>query len=67
MRDIDFLDENNGWCVGDGGTIIVTTDGGAIWTTLDSGTTGSLAAVCAVDSTHVWACGASGLILRSGR
>jgi photosystem II stability/assembly factor-like uncharacterized protein len=65
LRDIDFVDANNGWCVGDGGTILVTTNGGSTWIPEDSGTTAALRAVSTVDATHAWVCGFGGLILRS--
>ena len=48
-----------GYAVGDTGTIIKTTDGGAIWTPATaSGTTANLRGVSAVTSTDVWAVGA---------
>ncbi len=62
---IDFIDANNGWCVGGGGKILVTTNGGTTWTPTDSGTTSTLTDVSAVDASNVWACGASGIILKS--
>jgi photosystem II stability/assembly factor-like uncharacterized protein len=62
---IDFIDANNGWCVGGGGKILVTTDGGTTWVETDSGTGSTLTAVSAVDASNVWVCGASGIILRS--
>ena len=61
---INFIDANNGWCVGDGGTILATTNGGATWTPTDSGTTSTLTDVSAVDATHVWVCGAGGKMLK---
>ena len=31
IRDIEFLNENTGWAVGDGGTCLKTTNGGTNW------------------------------------
>ena len=31
LRGIAFLDDNRGWAVGDGGTILKTVDGGHTW------------------------------------
>ena len=38
FRDVYFLDEKNGWIIGDKGTIIHTTDGGKNWETQNSRT-----------------------------
>ena len=38
LRKVSFIDCNNGWAVGDGGTIYKTTDGGGIWRRVESGT-----------------------------
>ena len=35
---VDFVDAERGWAVGDGGTILVTNDGGRSWTAQGAGT-----------------------------
>ena len=35
---VSFVDANNGWAVGNGGTILHTSNGGATWSTQRSGT-----------------------------
>jgi len=52
-----FIDDNNGWIVGDAGTILHTTDGGNIWTEQTSGTNSALTAVYFTDSNNGWICG----------
>jgi photosystem II stability/assembly factor-like uncharacterized protein len=44
------VDANTGTAVGDNGTILRTTDGGATWTRQTSGTTGILFGVSCVDA-----------------
>ena len=39
---VSFADALHGWAVGDGGTILATTDGGATWEPQSSGTTDAL-------------------------
>jgi photosystem II stability/assembly factor-like uncharacterized protein len=51
------------WAVGDKGTILVTTDGGATWTPQVSGTTATLEGVSFSDSYDGWAVGKGGIIL----
>lgn len=54
-----------GFAVGDNGTILKTTNGGNIWSTMVSGTTNTLNSVFFIDSIHGWCAGSSGLILRT--
>jgi len=64
LIDIDFIDLNNGWAVGNNGTIINTNDGGATtWNIQTSGTSENLLGVSFVDSTNGWAVGENGTIL----
>lgn len=49
-RDVYFTDANTGYAVGDNGIIYKTTDAGAIWLPLNSGTTNSLYAVQFTDA-----------------
>ena len=51
--------------VGDHGTIIHTSDGGARWSPQLSGTTNGLSSVTFVDASHGWAVGNYGTILRT--
>src|SRR5688572_2256387 len=39
LRAVSFADASNGWAVGDFGTVVHTSDGGASWTPQASGTT----------------------------
>jgi len=55
LRSVFFINANNGWAVGDVGTIIHTTNGGTNWTS-QSGT-GALKAVCFVSENIGWAVG----------
>jgi photosystem II stability/assembly factor-like uncharacterized protein len=52
-------DVNTSVAVGNFGTIVRTTDGGATWTVQSSGTTNNLFAVSFVDASTGWAVGAS--------
>ncbi len=62
--DFDFVDENNGWIVGYGGTILHTSNGGSDWTS-QSGVTGTaLNDVCFTDEEKGWAVG-YGMILKT--
>ncbi len=52
-----------GWAVGDGGTILATTNKGSTWLPETSTTTQNLLAVTFADATHGWAVGEGGTIL----
>ena len=52
-----FLDAQNGWVVGDHGTIIHTADGGVTWEGQRSGTIHKLKSVFFTDAQHGWAVG----------
>jgi len=56
LFDTNFIDENNGWAVGAGGTILHTTNGGDTWSEQDSGTdnTPPLLGVHFVNATTGW-------------
>ena len=60
---VSFIDAGRGWSVGDLGTILVTSDGGATWDAQRSGTTNHLNAVSFTDAAHGWAVGDLGTIL----
>lgn len=53
----------SGWCVGDQGVILQTTDGGRSWSQQTSGTTVKLRSVFFTDSIKGWAAGDSGTML----
>ena len=55
-----FTDASHGWAVGNDGTILATTDGGAHWVAQTSGTTQYLMSVSFTDSSNGWAVGGGG-------
>lgn len=66
LTDVRFLDDYTGFVVGTGGLILTTTNGGASWSTISSGTEGSLFALSlSPDGSAAYAVGASGIVLRS--
>ena len=50
IKALYFIDENNGWAVGDSGLIIHTTNGGQNWVVQTSISTASLNDICFIDS-----------------
>jgi hypothetical protein len=56
-------DGRNGWAVGDGGTILHTSDAGTTWSRQSSGTAFTLNAVWFTSATEGWAVGANGTVL----
>jgi hypothetical protein len=54
-----------GWAVGDGGTIVKTTDGGVTWSAQTSPATGRLWAVKAYDGSTAMATGDNGVVVRT--
>ena len=62
---VDFVDQNTGWAVGDGGTILKTTNGGTNWILQTSGTTFNLWSVDFVDQNIGWSVGGDGTILNT--
>ncbi len=64
---VSFTDVNNGMIVGEGGRISYTTDGGGSWNKRFSGRTGrGLYAVAYFDTSHWYAVGGGGTIVRKG-
>src|SRR5690606_3808680 len=59
------LNEHTCLAVGDGGTILKTTDGGITWIQQLSGTTRRLTSVACPDSRICFAAGDSGLVLKN--
>ncbi|MBL7129614.1 MAG: T9SS type A sorting domain-containing protein, partial [Ignavibacteria bacterium] len=65
LHGVSFTDANNGTVVGDGGTILRTTNGGANWTSQISGTTRELWGVSFTDINTGTVVGGLGEILRT--
>ena len=68
LKDVDFVDPAHGWAVGDmtadaasalsdAGVMLCTQDGGASWTTQDTGSRATLDAVTFADASRGWAVG----------
>jgi photosystem II stability/assembly factor-like uncharacterized protein len=62
---VDFVNDENGWIVGDGGLIIRTQDGGLTWSVQNSGTKVSLFNVDFRDKSDGIIVGSEGTILRT--
>jgi photosystem II stability/assembly factor-like uncharacterized protein len=62
---VSAASQSTAWAVGEGGSIAASTDGGASWQGLSSGTLNPLFAVDNVAGLTVAACGGSGVIRRS--
>ena len=60
-----FVDTRHGWIVGEDGLLLATSDGGATWERLPSGTQQDLLVVTAIDPSTVWVGGFDGGILAS--
>jgi predicted CXXCH cytochrome family protein len=65
LYDVAFDSATQGCAVGAQGAVLHTTNGGATWTALDSGTTASLYGVDCVESGKGWVVGADGTIRTS--
>lgn len=59
---MDFVDENEGWEVGDSGLILHTTDGGVTWERQTSGVEWDLWAVALATTGDGWAAGSGGIL-----
>ena len=66
LLDVKFINEFEGWAVGEEGTVVHTTDGGNVWKVEPSGTTHPLERVFFADRTHGWAVGFGGTIVTYG-
>ena len=60
LRAVSFPDALHGWAVGDGGTILMTADGGTNWTPQTSNTACDLYGVSFPDLAHGYAVGGDG-------
>lgn len=65
LRGVSFTDANNGTAVGDSGTILRTTDGGATWVRQDSGISGHFYGVSFTDADNGTIVGSGGTVLRT--
>ncbi|HUF31248.1 MAG TPA: YCF48-related protein [Gemmatimonadaceae bacterium] len=65
LNAVDLTGPSAGAAVGELGEIIVTTDGGVTWTSVESGTDRSLRGVAFADATNGVAVGAGGTVLRT--
>ena len=63
--DVAFLNESFGYTVGSNGAIYRTTDGGASWVALGSGTTAKLRGIRIADLNTAWAVGEGGVVLQT--
>jgi len=54
---VSFVNEHDGWAVGDSGTILATTDGGTVWRKQNSSTSANLTGVVFVTAKDGWAVG----------
>jgi len=64
-KDIHFANDNDGWIVGDNGTIQHTCDGGENWQTQSSGVSSKLWGITFVSKDLGWACGTNGTLLKT--
>lgn len=70
LHGVDFIDSHVGWAVGESGTILKSTDDGAIWTFQNSSTIDPLRSVCFINADTGWVAGgcdgcSDGVILKT--
>ncbi len=65
LRSVYFVDSNNGWAVGDYGTIVKTTNGGNPWFCQESNTSNHLNCCWFFDKETGWAVGDYGTVLKT--
>ncbi|GEM_PF-4381906 len=63
LYEVTFADNNQGWAVGEAGTIIHTADGGISWQIQESGTLNPLVSVYFLGAQKGWALSAGGTVL----
>jgi len=66
LRSVYFIDVQRGWVVGDGGTILSTSNGGKTWDKQSSGSDAALRSIqmqMQTDALHGWVVGSDGTIL----
>lgn len=65
LYDVDFVTADNGWIVGEFGTILATADGGKTWTAQTSGVETTLFGVNFANPQNGWATGIEEVLLRT--
>ena len=65
LTSVDFVNANTGWAVGDGGTVIHTTDGGTTWAAQSAPTSATLTSVRFTGASKGWAVGDGGSVLHT--
>jgi photosystem II stability/assembly factor-like uncharacterized protein len=65
LNSVYFSDLGTGYAVGDNGTILNTTDGGATWNSQSSGTDQELIYICNPEANAVFVVAANGMILKT--
>ena len=65
LTSVFFVDANTGWIAGKSGTILHTTNGGALWQTQNVPTTVDLESISFANANQGWAVGDSGVILHT--
>ncbi len=65
LRGVYAIGSQNGWAVGNNGTILRTTNGGTTWSAQNSGTTATFNAVFFADIQTGWAVGQGGMIRKT--
>ena len=64
MKDVFFLNSNEGWVVGGEGVVLHTLDGGQTWRPEPTNSTYNLNAIFMIDRHNGWIVGDLGLILK---
>lgn len=62
IRQIVFVDDDNGWLAGAHGTLARSSDGGASWIELDAGVTHDFNGIAALSASEAWIVGNEGRI-----
>lgn len=65
LNNVDFVDNNTGYSAGTYGTLLKTTDGGAEWTQISSGTDKNLISMCFVNASTGYVGGARQLLRKT--
>jgi len=65
LHGVDFMTTDYVIAVGDGGTILLTTDGGSTWDVIPSGTTQNLISISIINNSTAVIAGEGGLLLRT--
>jgi len=65
LNSVDFIDQNTGWAIGQGGTILKTTNAGSTWITQSNGTINLLNSVSFADVNNGLIAGWGGMIIKT--